>query len=100
MAIIKLYHPEYEGLHFGPNDDIVFGLKGGAEPHYALVDENNPMLDQLLAKEPLVQIVTEKGPTVVYGCPFHPDLEFKTKGALNRHMSAAKHNDAAPEPEA
>lgn len=96
MALVKLYHPEYEGLSFGPNNDIVFGLKGGNAPHYAIVDEDNPMLDQLLAKEPRVEIVTEIGPSVVYGCPFHPDLEFKTKGAMERHMKVAKHIDASP----
>ncbi len=97
MTQIRLYHPKYEGFCFGPNDEIKFGLRAGNEPHFAVVDDEDPLVDALLKAEPEVRVWEPAGPSTVFVCPFHPDQTFSTKAAMARHMRSAKHIDAAQE---
>lgn len=102
-----LYHPEYEGLSYGPGNDgdanIRFGPLGGTAPHYALVEDDNPLLERLLADEPAVRIVPavgagEAGTIVevsVFVCPVC-DREFNSKSALRGHSASHKASEAPP----
>jgi hypothetical protein len=90
---IKLHHKEAEGLVFGPESEIKFGIRGGFEPGFTVVDEDDPLLPLLLATED-VEVVNEAGPARVYVSPLDPDKEFKSKAALMSHIrSAAKAGD-------
>lgn len=91
---VKLWHPEYTSLVFGPgrnnaDDDpdsfIAFGGKAGLEPHVAVVRQDHPLLKDLLAAYPNIQVLeTAKR---VYLCPYD-DREFTTKFALKGHMGS------------
>jgi len=92
MAQIKLHHRLYEGLAYGPNNEIQFGPKGGAAPGYALVDEDDPMVSALLAEDADVEVVRDNGaPAQIFMCAEHPDREFKTKAGLLAHLNAKSH---------
>jgi len=79
---IRLFHPEYAGLNYGADREtgIQFGAKAGLPDHIAEVDEDHPLLQDLMAAEPTIQVLQEAGPTQVYPCPFLCGVEdFKTR---------------------
>lgn len=90
---VKLYHPDYEGLRFGPgsgpettDQQIVFG---GIVPHVAIVRADHPLLAALLRSEPAI-VVMKPGekPGRTYACE-DCDEEFKSKALLSDHRRAA-----------
>lgn len=96
MAQIKLRHPRFEGLVYGPNGEIQFGLRGGHAPGIAVVDEDDPLLPALFRDEPEIEVVTEVKAAVVYVCSEHPGEEYRSKQALAAHMK----REHTPEPPA
>jgi len=104
VALIKLRHPDYEGLTFGPRGELQFGIKGGFPPGICIVDEDHPLLPSLFALEPSVQVVRDEGPAEVYVCPTHTDRTFRIKSALIAHMRGKGHDELvsteSPPPEA
>ena len=101
MGKIKLFHPRYDSLSFGQNNEIQFGLKGGFEPGHVIVDEDDPLVTLLLQLEPDVVVVQPEGPTQVFLCPLpaHADKEFKTRHALLAHLRGKNHEPLIePEP--
>lgn len=89
--MVRLRHPEHEGLVFGPNSEIKFGIRGGFPPGIVEIDEDDPLYALLLELEPTVEIVNEGGPAQVFLCPIHPDKEFKAKIALLAHLRSKGH---------
>jgi hypothetical protein len=90
MAKIKLHHSAYEGLQFGPEGEIQFGIRGGFEPGYCVIDDDNPLLPDLFAAEgPFLEVVNTSPVPKVYVSPIDPDREFKSKPALMAHIRAA-----------
>lgn len=90
---VKLYHPGFEGLKFGPGSGpethrelIVFGM---VEPHVAIVDADHPLLPALLKQEPGV-VVLRPGeiPGRTYACETC-DGEFPSKATLSAHRREA-----------
>lgn len=96
MAKITLHHKHFDGLQYGPEGEIQFGIKGGFEPGYWIGDEDYPLLADLLASEgDDIEVVTEKDVAKVYVSPIDPEREFKSKPALVAHVrAAAKSGDA------
>lgn len=90
---VVLRHDTMAGLEYGPDTDssIKFGGKGGAEPFFAIVDSDHPLLEQLLNEDPDVHIWEPDGPSVVWVCPFHEDKQFRTKEAFKRHLETKGH---------
>lgn len=87
MAPIRIRHKEFEGLTFGPGDDveygtIQFGVKGGFPPGEAIVDEDHPLWDDLWRREGANLEVVSDGPAKVYVSPIDPSLEFPSRPAL------------------
>ena len=97
MAQITLHHTQFEGLTFGPDSNIQFGIKGGFEPGYWIGDEEHPLLPDLFAQEgPFLEVVTTAPVPKVYVSPIDPEREFKSKQALMAHIrAAAKSGDTA-----
>lgn len=93
VPMIRLRHPEFAGLQFGPDAEsaIVFGNRAGQAEFEAWIPEDHPLLEALLQAHPEVQIVRESGPAIMWACPFHPDSVFKTKNALIAHMKGKGH---------
>lgn len=94
--IIKLRHPEYAGLEYGPDKDtaIVFGNRAGLPAYEAWVPEDHPLLEALLEAHPEIEIITDSGPAIMWACPIHPNSTFKTKNALLAHMRGKGHGIA------
>jgi hypothetical protein len=91
---VLLYDPEHVSLTFGAAEEIKFGPKGNAEPGFALVSEDEPLLDALLRAYPAIQVVTVKSQTFVcVQCT--PNTEWASRAAFNGH-TRAKHHKAAP----
>lgn len=90
---VKLYHPEYEGLKFGPGSGpettdqlIVFG---SVVPHVAIVRADHPLLAALLRAEPSVVVLRPgEKPGRTYACE-DCDGEFKSKALLSDHRREA-----------
>lgn len=98
MAKIRLRHKQYEGLSYGPNNEIQFGLRGGAGPFEALVDEDDPLVTALLAEDSNVEIVQPKGQAdKIYVCPIDSG-QFLTLAGFKVHQAAAHKKDKAPRP--
>jgi len=84
---ITLRHSEYEGLHFGGSDDIVFGLKGGNAPFEWTGPADHPLLDDLWAAEgTFLTVVDHSGPPKIYVSPIDPEREFKSREAVIAHV--------------
>ena len=97
MGKIFIKHRLYEGLAYGPNGEIQFGVKAGQAPGIAFVDEDDPMVHALMESDADVSVVVaDGGRETVFICSSHPDREFATKSALNAHMRAKGH-DGAPD---
>lgn len=97
MALVKLHHKEFEGLVFGPDSEIKFGLRGGFEPGYCVIDDEHPLYDELWRAEghALEIVDADGGPPKVYVSPIDPAKEFKTKAGLLAHIrKAAKDGNA------
>lgn len=87
---VKLHHKLYDGLAFGAESEIQFGMRGGFEPGYLVIDEEHPLYDALWAAEGAnLEVVDETGPARVYVSPLEPDREFKSRPALLAHIRAA-----------
>lgn len=82
---VLLYDPEHVSLTYGPADDIKFGPKGEAEDHFALVDEEHPLLPALLAAYPLITVIDEAGPQVYVCSACDPATEWKSRVAYQSH---------------
>lgn len=86
-----LHHKEFAGLEYGPDRDsaIIFGPRAGHVPGYAEVDEDHPLLSQLLT-DPNVEVVTDElGTQTAWISPVEPGRTFKSKQALVAHVRAA-----------
>jgi hypothetical protein len=88
---VHLRHPEHEGLSFGPNNEIQFGLKAGFAPGEVFVDVDHPLYQKLRELEPTLVEVTASGQTTVFGCPIHQDKVFATNLGLLNHMRSKGH---------
>jgi len=89
MGTIRLFHPEFAGLSYGPNNEIQFGPKAGQADFTAVVDEDHPLLPSLMAQFPEIKVITtEGGPTEVFPCPFGDHEDFKTRAGWLDHMAA------------
>ena len=100
MGTIRLFHPEYAGLVYGPDNDsaIKFGARAGQPDHVAVVDENDPLLQPLLAAHPEITVLHEKGPAEVYPDPYGDHEPFITKQGWLLHMAEAHGIGEAPAP--
>lgn len=89
--MIHLRHNYSEGLAFGPNNEIQFGVRGGFPPSELIISEDHPLYEQLVDLEgPNLTVVSEDdGPARVYVSPIDPDKEYKTRGALVAAMRRA-----------
>ena len=93
MGKIFIKHRLYEGLAYGPNGEIQFGVKAGQVPGVAFVDEDDPMVHALMESDADVSVVVaDGGRETVFICSSHPDREFATKSALMAHMRAKGHD--------
>ena len=86
---VLLFDPEHISLTYGPGDEIKFGPKGNAEDHFALVEEDHPLLGSLLAAYPLIVIVQDGAPQVFVCSDCTPPTEWKSRVAYNSHHRAA-----------
>lgn len=87
---IRLRHKESEGLQFGPESEIKFGVRGGFPPGITVVDEDHPLYDRLWELEGAnLEVVDESGPAKVYVSPIDPEREFKSRASLLSHIRAA-----------
>lgn len=95
MARIHLRHRESEGLQYGPNGEIKFGVRGGFAPGEFIGDDDDPLVQAVMAAEP-VDVVHEPGEkAVVYVCSEHSDREFLSKNALASHVRSHKSKEGA-----
>lgn len=108
--ILRLFHPQYAGLQFGPNSEIKFGARAGLADNMADVDEDDPLLPLLLEQEPSIVVLSgDSGVAQVFPCPFEETCghePFKTKQGVIDHLAAvhgvgdaagATESDAQPE---
>jgi hypothetical protein len=85
-----LRHTQYEGLSFGPENEIQFGIKGGFPPGEIVISEDHPLYDELWAAEgPYLEVVDDAKGAKVYVSPIEPDREFKSKAAMVASVRAA-----------
>ena len=89
MAFVKLRHKTLEGLKFGPNSEIKFGLAGGFAPGELVIDDQDPLYSLLWELEgPNLDVVPD-GPARVYASPIEPGREFNSQAGLLAHVNAA-----------
>ncbi len=92
VATIKLRHKWSEGYSFGDGAGAIqFGLKAGLEPGIAIVDEDHPLLERLMATGDVEIVRPNGGPVQVFICPIHADKEFSTRGGLINHFRSKGH---------
>lgn len=93
---VVLHHESMSGLQFGPDpiSAIQFGPKGGFEPFFAIVDDDHPLLDQLLSSDPEASIWQGPSETQVkiYVCMVD-DKEFRTRPAFIKHLQTKGHEE-------
>jgi hypothetical protein len=93
---VTLHHTQLEGLHYGANDEIVFGLKGGFAPGEWSGPTDHPLYDALWAAEgSFLEVVDKSGPAKVYVSPLDPSLEFKSRQAMLAHVREAGRSGSA-----
>jgi hypothetical protein len=91
--LIHLRHTQYEGLSFGPDNEIQFGIKGGFAPGEIVISDDHPLYDELWAAEgPYLEVVSDEKAAKVYVSPLDPEREFKSKAALIAHVRAEAKN--------
>lgn len=88
MSKKHLRHKLHEGLSFGPDNELQFGVKGGFAPGEIIVDEDHPLYDQLIELEGSQLEEVSEGPTKVYSDVLGTDAEFPSKQALMAHVRA------------
>lgn len=89
MALVKLRHKTLEGLKFGANNEIKFGLAGGFQPGELIIDDQDPMYPLLMELEgPNLDVIPD-GPPARYMSPIEPGREFASKQGLIAHVTAA-----------
>lgn len=94
---VHLRHKQSEGLAFGPNNELQFGVRGGFAPGEIIVEEDHPLLELLIELEGdnLEVVPEDDGPVKVYVSPLDPDKEYKTRAGLVGAMrKAAKDGNA------
>lgn len=85
--IVRLRHREYEGLRFGPDNDIVFGIRGGFAPGEVEISTDHPLYEELWRIEGAsLEVVDTSGPPRIYVSPIDPTREFKSKEAMLAHV--------------
>lgn len=88
MTVVKLRHKESDGLTFGPNGELQFGIKGGFLPGELEVDTDHPLYARLWELEGGFLEEVGKGPAKVYVDPLGSDTEFPSRQALLAHVRA------------
>lgn len=89
MALVTLHHKTLEGLQFGPNNEIKFGLAGGFPPGDLIIDDGHPLYPLLMELEgPNVDVIPD-GPAKTYMSPIEPGREFNSQAGLMAHVTAA-----------
>jgi len=82
MTAIRLRHKELEGLYFGPDNEIIFGIRGGFPPGETVVDDQHSLYAKLWELEGANLEVVGEGVAKVYVSPIDPALEFPSRAAL------------------